>query len=511
MLSEGYSTRRGRRGALIFYDGVNGRLRARKGAKLTAITSGGTIPDAADYQVILEPEGHTVGSVNEDFAVESLAGDVFQLGNTSYRILRVERSAVRVEDAKGQPPSIPFWLGEAPGRTHELSLAVSRLRREVEQRLGTGERAALSWLTDTVGLGESAAAQVVAYLASARAAFGCLPTHDTIVFERFFDEAGGMQLVVHSPYGSHINRAWGLALRKRFCRKFNFELQAAATEDCIVLSLTTAHSFELAEVARYLHSNSAREILVQALLAAPMFTTRWRWTASVALALPRFRGGKKVPPQIARMNAEDLLCAVFPEQVGCAENQPGDIAVPDHPLVRQTLRDCLEEAMDIDGFESLLRALEAGTVRVVARDLTEPSPMALEVLSARPYAYLDDAPLEERRTQAVMSRRWLDPEEAADLGRLDPQAIARVRDEAWPDATTPDELHDALMWLGFLTTAEVAAARLAGPGEAVAGRRSGGRRARGRCDRPTAEQHGDDHLDCHRAPAAVARDFSCLA
>ena len=255
MLSEGYSTRRGRRGALIFYDGVNGKLRARKGAKLTAITSGGTIPDAADYQVILEPEGHTVGSVNEDFAVESLAGDVFQLGNTSYRILRVERSAVRVEDAKGQPPSIPFWLGEAPGRTHELSLAVSRLRKEVEQRLGTGERSALSWLTDTVGLGESAAAQVVAYLASARAAFGCLPTHDTIVFERFFDEAGGMQLVVHSPYGSRINRAWGLALRKRFCRKFNFELQAAATEDCIVLSLTTAHSFELAEVARYLHSS----------------------------------------------------------------------------------------------------------------------------------------------------------------------------------------------------------------------------------------------------------------
>ena len=484
MLSEGYSTRRGRRGALIFHDGVNGKLRARKGAKLTAITSGGTIPDAADYQVILEPEGHTVGSVNEDFAVESLAGDVFQLGNTSYRILRVERSAVRVEDAKGQPPSIPFWLGEAPGRTHELSLAVSRLRQEVAQRLGTGERAALSWLIDTVGLGESAAAQLVAYLAAARAALGCLPTHDTIVFERFFDEAGGMQLVVHSPYGSRINRAWGLALRKRFCRKFNFELQAAATEDCIVLSLTTAHSFELAEVARYLHSNSAREILIQALLAAPMFTTRWRWTASVALALPRFRSGKKVPPQIARMNAEDLLCAVFPEQVGCAENQPGDIEVPDHPLVRQTLRDCLEEAMDIDGFESLLRALEAGTVSVVARDLTEPSPMALEVLSARPYAYLDDAPLEERRTQAVMSRRWMDPEEAADLGKLDPEAIARVRDEAWPDATTPDELHDALMWLGFLTTAEVHGGRgLARTGEAVAGRGSGGRHARGRCDR----------------------------
>ncbi|HET7202657.1 MAG TPA: DEAD/DEAH box helicase [Steroidobacteraceae bacterium] len=462
MVSEGYSTRRGRRAALVFHDAVHRRLRGRKGAKITAVTSGGTIPEVADYQVVLEPEGLTVGSVNEDFAVESIAGDVFQLGNTSYRILRVERSTVRVEDAKGQPPSIPFWLGEAPGRTAELSRAVSRLREEVARRLEArnGPRAVTDWLSDTVGLDESAATQLVAYLAAARAALGTLPTHDTIVLERFFDETGGMQLVVHSPYGSRINRAWGLALRKRFCRKFNFELQAAATEDCIVLSLTTAHSFELAEVARYLHSNTAREILIQALLAAPMFTTRFRWTASVALALPRFRGGRKVPPQIARMNAEDLLAAVFPEQVGCAENLPGDIPVPDHPLVRQTLHDCLEEAMDVAGFESLLRGLEAGTVRVVARDLTEPSPLAQEVLSARPYAYLDDAPLEERRTQAVMSRRWLDPEDAADLGRLDPAAIARVREEAWPEPTSPDEMHDALMWLGFLTDDEVAA----GPG-----------------------------------------------
>ena len=462
MLSEGFSTRRGRRAALVFHDAVHGRLRGRKGAKITAVTSGGTIPDVADYQVVLEPDGLTVGSVNEDFAVESIAGDVFQLGNTSYRILRVERSTVRVEDARGQPPSIPFWLGEAPGRTAELSRAVSRLRQGIEQQLEarSAPHAATDWLIDTVGLEQSAATQLVAYLAAARAALGTLPTHDTIVLERFFDEAGGMQLVVHSPYGSRINRAWGLALRKRFCRKFNFELQAAATEDCIVLSLTTAHSFELAEVARYLHPNTARDILIQALLAAPMFTTRWRWTAGVALALPRFRGGKKVPPQIARMNAEDLLASVFPEQVGCAENLPGDIPVPDHPLVRQTLRDCLEEAMDVDGFEALLRGLQAGTVRVVTRDLTEPSPLAQEVLSARPYAYLDDAPLEERRTQAVMSRRWLDPEEAADLGRLDPAAIARVREEAWPEPTSPDEMHDALMWLGFVTAEEVAS----GPG-----------------------------------------------
>ncbi|MGH8286211.1 MAG: Lhr family helicase, partial [Steroidobacteraceae bacterium] len=378
----------------------------------------------------------------------------FQLGNTSYRILRVERGLVRVEDAQGQPPTIPFWLGEAPGRSDELSVAVSRLRKEIESRLPDQ---AESFLTEEVGIDESAASQLVAYLAAARAALTVLPTQDTVVFERFFDEGGGMQLIVHAPFGSRVNRAWGLALRKRFCRQFNFELQAAATEDSIVLSLTAAHSFELADVARYLHSNSVRGILVQALCAAPMFATRWRWTASAALALPRFRGGKKVPPQIARMNAEDLLAGVFPDQVACAENLPGELEIPDHPLVRQTIRDCLEEAMDIDAFERVLRGMESGNIRIVARDLTEPSPLALEVLSARPYAYLDDAPLEERRTQAVMSRRWLDPQSAADIGRLDPEAIERVRREAWPDAVTADELHDALLWTCFLTDEEIAA------------------------------------------------------
>lgn len=455
MLAEGFTTRRGRHGALLYHDAVNRMIRARKGARLTAITSGGAIPDTADYQVMLEPEGFLVGTVNEDFAVESLSGDVFQLGNSSYRILRVERSVVRVEDARGEAPTIPFWLGEAPGRTDQLSVAVSRLRTEIEERLENGSESALTWLMHEVGVSESSASQVVAYLAAAHAALGSLPTQQTIVFERFFDEAGGMQLVIHSPFGSRINRAWGLALRKRFCRTFNFELQAAATEDTIILSLTTAHSFELAEVARYLHPNTAREILVQALLAAPMFTTRWRWDASIALALPRFRGGKKVPPALARMNAEDLLASVFPDQVACGENLTGDIVVPDHPLVRQTVRDCLEEAMDVDGFERLLHALVENRIRVAARDLTEPSPLALEVLSARPYAYLDDAPLEERRTQAVMSRRWMDPESAADIGKLDPEAIARVRSEAWPEAGSADELHDALCWLTYLTEKEV--------------------------------------------------------
>jgi ATP-dependent Lhr-like helicase len=459
MLAEGFSTRRGRRGALLHHDSVNHMLRPRKGARLTALTSGGAIPDNADYKVMLEPEGHLVGTVNEDFAVESLQGDVFQLGNTSYRILRVERGTVRVEDAHGQPPSIPFWLGEAPGRTEELSAAVSRLREEIEQRLDAGRLAGASgaatqWLIESVGLGEAAALQIVQYLSAGRAALGCLPTFQVVIFERFFDESGGMQLVIHSPFGSRVNRAWGLSLRKRFCRTFNFELQAAATEDHIVLSLTHAHSFELAEAARYLHSNSVRQVLVQALCAAPMFGVRWRWDAGIALALPRFRGGKKIPPQIARMNAEDLLASVFPDQVACAENLPGEIEIPDHPLVRQTIRDCLEDAMDIQRFESVLRDLESGRIRVVARDLTEPSPLALEALNARPYAYLDDAPLEERRTQAVMSRRWIDPESAADIGQLDPEAIERVRAEAWPDATTPDELHDALLWLTFLTEDE---------------------------------------------------------
>ena len=458
MLATGFSTRRGRHGALVHHDTVHHMLRPRRGARLTALTSGGTIPDTADYQVLLEPESHIVGTVHEDFAVESLAGDVFQLGNTSYRILRVERGKVRVEDARGQPPTIPFWLGEAPGRSDELSSAVSRLRRAFEEALARGGfDAALAWLTDDVGLGAAAAAQLATYLASAHAALGCLPTQDTVIFERFFDETGGMQLVIHTPFGSRVNRAWGLALRKRFCRKFNFELQAAATEDNLVLSLTSAHSFDLEDAARYLHSASVRALLVQALCAAPMFGVRWRWVAGVALALPRYRGGKKVPPQIARMNAEDLLASVFPDQVACAENVGGELEIPDHPLVAQAVRDCLEEAMDIDGLEHLLRALEAGTIRVVARDLTEPSPLALEVLAARPYAYLDDAPLEERRTQAVMGRRWLDPESAADIGRLDAQAVERVRAQAWPDAGSADELHDALLWLAFLTVEEVAA------------------------------------------------------
>ncbi|WP_166432745.1 DEAD/DEAH box helicase [Luteimonas yindakuii] len=463
MLADGYVGRHGPRAAWVHRDAVHRRLRARKGARLVATMSGGTIPETGDYAVMLEPDGHGIGSVNEDFAVESLAGDVFQLGNASYRILRVEAGRLRVEDAHGLPPTIPFWLGEAPGRTDALSLGVSRLRAAVAERLDAPpateadnlHAGARDWLQQAIGLSPEAARQIVDYLGAARIALGVLPTQQCVVLERFFDASGGTQLVIHAPFGSRINRAWGLALRKRFCRTFNFELQAAATEDAIVLSLSTSHSFPLADVSRFLHSASALDVLVQALLDAPLFGVRWRWSASTALALPRFSGGRKVAPQLQRMRAEDLLAAVFPDQVACLENIVGEREIPDHPLVAQTLRDCMQEAMDAPGWLDVLRAIEAGDIEVVARDLTAPSPLAAEPCNARPYAFLDDAPLEERRTQAVQHRRYVDPASADDLGRLDPAAIARVRDEAWPEATTPDELHDALMLLGALDEAEL--------------------------------------------------------
>ena len=463
MLAEGYTTRRGPRGALLHRDSIKGRLRGRRGARTTAVTSGGTIPDLADYQVVLEPQSITVGSVNEDFAIESLAGDIFQLGNTSYRVLRVERDRIRVEDAHGAPPSIPFWLGEAPGRSDALSAAVSRLREEIGQRLDPETRnpaphaAAHAWLRDCLGLPDAAAQQLVAYIAETRAALGLVPTQSTLVLERFFDESGGTQLVIHSPHGSRLNRAWGLALRKRFCRQFNFELQAAATEDAIVLSLSTSHSFPLIEVARYLHSSSATHVLTQALLDAPLFTARWRWNATTSLALPRFFGGKKVPAPLQRMKSEDLLATVFPDQVACAENLAGEREVPDHPLVQQTVADCLQEAMDLEGLLALLRRMEAGEVAVVARELAAPSPMAAEVLNAAPYAFLDDAPLEERRTRAVQDQRHGDRASIDRFGALDPTAIEAVREQAWPDVRDADEMHEALVALGFVTGSEAEA------------------------------------------------------
>jgi len=430
----------GRR-ALLHRDGVNGRVMATRRARLTAITSGGAIPDVADYQVVQEPDGTPVGSVHEDFAIESSAGDIFQLGTTSWRIVKVEPGIVRVADAKGQPPTIPFWVAEAPGRTRELAAAAAEVR----------ERG----VVDLPGLPDAARVQIADYVAAGRRALGCVPTQRRVVLERFFDEAGGTQVVLHAPFGSRINRAWGLALRKRFCVGFGFELQAAANEEAIVFSLGPQHSFPLDEVFRYLHPNTAREVLVQALLAQPMFETRWRWNCQRSLLLERMQSGKRVPAPLLRMRANDLLVMAFPHVLACPETLPGGpLEVPDHILVKQTIEDCLTEPMDIDGFLEVLRDLREGRIETIAIDTVEPSPFARGVLNAAPYAFLDDAPLEERRTQAVIQRRSLDVKTSDELGALDPEAIQRVRDEAWPSPESAEEVHEALLWMGFVSVEE---------------------------------------------------------
>ncbi len=455
MLADGYTTRRGRRGAYLHRDRVNGRLRPRRSARLVALTNGGAIPDHFDYDVILQPEELKVGTVNEDFAFESMPGDVFQLGNQGYRILKVATGRVFVEDAGGAPPTLPFWFGEAPGRSAELSAAVSRLRAGMDACLAEGGQvAARDWLATAYGLPVEAAEQLAAYLAVARAALGVVPSQDQLVLERFFDEAGDMHLVLHAPFGSRLNRAWGLALRKRFCRKFNFELQAAALEDSIVLSLGPTHSFPLDEVWHYLNAATVRDVLTQALLDAPMFGLRWRWNASVALAVPRTRNGRRRPPQLQRQDAEDLLSLVFPDQLACAEKLAGAREIPDHPLVDQTLHDCLTEAMELAGLERLLARLACGEIAVSARELAAPSPLAEEVVNARPYAFLDDGAQEERRTLSVRTGGALDVAEAAATARYAPEVVRRVRDEAWPAPRDADELHEALVLCGFLTEGE---------------------------------------------------------
>jgi len=448
MLAEGVSTSRGRRSAHLHYDRIGGTLRPRRGARLAAITSGGAIPDMADYDVVDDASGAFVGTVNEDFAIESLAGDIMQLGNRSWRIQRVEAGRMRVKDAEGAPPTIPFWLGESPGRTRELSAAVADLRTAIEQRLG--DRAAtVEWLIEEAHVSESGAAQIIDYVADALACLGALPTQHTIVAERFFDEAGGMQLVLHAPFGARMNRALGLALRKRFCVSFDFELQAAATDDGIVLSLGEQHSFPLETIFGLTDHRRVETDLVQASLQSPMFTNRWRWNATRALAMLRHTGGKKVPIAIQRMRAEDLMAAVFPAQLGCQDNRTGPIEPPDHPLVAETLDNCLHEAMDTDGLIALLRAIENGSIRTVAVETPAPSPLSHEILNANPYAFLDDAPLEERRARAVNLRRF-DSALATGIGALDPAAIAEVRAQAWPEARDADEVHDALLTLCLL-------------------------------------------------------------
>ena len=457
MLSEGIAARRGRYGAYLHHDRVNRKLRARRGARLAAITSGGAIPETALFTVVAEPEGIVVGTLDEDFAIESNAGDIMLLGNTSWRIRRVEGKSGRVlvEDAHGAPPSVPFWNGEAPARTQELSLHVAELRREISERVKGISPVALSaktpqvaetiaWLQQECGLDESGATQMIQYILEGRAVLGDVPTQSTIIAERFFDEGGGMQLVIHAPFGARINKAWGLALRKRFCRSFNFELQAAATDNGLNIALAEQHSFPLADVFHFLNAETVQPVLEQAALAAPVFGTRWRWDANRSLALLRFQGGKKVPPQIQRIRSDDLLASVFPDVAACQENIEGDIQIPDHPLVREVMKDVLTEAMDIDGVKNLLRGIETGGIRCIAVDTPVPSQFSHEILNANPYAYLDDAPLEERRARAVEMRRILPESVLEEVGRLDPAAIDQVRQEAWPDVRDADELHDVL-------------------------------------------------------------------
>jgi len=457
MLSEGIAARRGRYGAYLHHDRVNRKLRARRGARLAAITSGGAIPETALFSVVAEPDGVMIGTLDEDFAVESNAGDIVLLGNTSWRIRRVEGKSGRVlvEDAHGAPPSVPFWLGEAPARTQELSLHVAELRREISERTSGISPVALSpktppvaetiaWLSHECGVCESGASQSIQYIVEGRAVLGTVPTQETIIAERFFDEGGGMQLVIHAPFGARINKAWGLALRKRFCRSFNFELQAAATDNGLNIALAEQHSFPLADVFHFLSPETVQEVLEQAALASPIFGTRWRWDANRSLALLRFQGGKKIPPQIQRIRSDDLLASVFPDVAACQENIEGDIQIPDHPLVKEVMKDVLTEAMDVEGVKETLRRMEDGRLRCVAVDTPVPSQFSHEILNANPYAYLDDAPLEERRARAVEMRRILPESVLEEVGKLDAAAIEQVREEAWPDVRDADELHDVL-------------------------------------------------------------------
>src|ERR1700691_3328095 len=466
MLSEGIAARRGRYGAYVHRDRVNKKLRARRGARLAAITSGGAIPDNSLYTVVAQPEGVVVGTVDEDFAVESNRGDIMLLGNTSWMIHRIETNAGRmlVQDAHGAPPNVPFWRGEAPARTQELSAHVGELREKISEMLPRTSpvgfsatqpdvATAVAWLKDECGLDDSGAEQSIEYILQGRAVLGAVPTQHSVIAERFFDEGGGMQLIIHAPLGGRILKAWGLSLRKRFCVGFNFELQAAATDNGLNIALAEQHSFPLGDVFHFLQAETVQPILEQAALDSPIFATRWRWDANRALALLRFQNGKKVPAQIQRMRSDDLLASVFPDAAACFENIQGERQIPDHPLVGEVMKDVLTEAMDIDGLKFVLSGLADGRIRCLAVDTPVPSQFSHEILNANPYAFLDDAPLEERRARAVQMRRMLPESVLEEVGGLDPAAIAQVREEAWPDVRDADELHDVLHTLVALPEA----------------------------------------------------------
>jgi ATP-dependent Lhr-like helicase len=458
MLSEGIAGRSGRHVAWLFRDQVNARLKARRGSRLAAITSGGAIPENGAFAVVAEPEGQAIGSLDEDFAVESNRGDIFLLGNTSWRIRRVEQSSSRVlvEDAHGAPPTVPFWRGEAPARTQELSAHVAELRAAVDRLLPADAplvlstdnteniKEAVTWLQEECLVDQSGAEQISEYIAQGRAVLKAVPTQSTIIAERFFDEAGGMQLIIHAPFGARINKAWALALRKRFCRSFDLELQAAATDDGLNIALAERHSFPLADIFHWLHPNTVEEVLKQAVLQSPIFASRWKWDAGRSLSVLRFSGGKKVPPQIQRMRAEDLLASVFPQAAACQDNMDGDVEIPDHPLIEEVMKDALTEALDTEGFKGLLEKISRGEIKVLAVDTPVPSQFSHEILNANPYSYLDDAPLEERRARAVQMRRVLPDAVVDEIGQLDEAAIQQVMEDSWPDVRDADELADVL-------------------------------------------------------------------
>ena len=455
MLSDGIASQRGRFGAYLYRDRVNKKLKARRGARMVAIMNGGAIPETNLYTVIAEPEGAMVGTLHEDFAIESMKGDVVLLGNTSWRIRKIESGRVLVEDAHGAPPSIPFWLGEAPGRTEELSAQVGELRQKISDltpntvpgfvnQKSPEVLNAVEWLKRECGLDDSGAEQAIEYIVAGRAVLGAVPTADVIIAERFFDEGGGMQLIVHAPFGTRINKAWGLSLRKRFCVSFNFELQAAATDNGVNIALAEQHSFPLESVFNFLHENTVKEVLQQAALLSPLLETRWRWDANRALALTRYWNGKKIPLQIQRTRSADLLANVFPDAAACQENVDGPIQVPDHPLIREVMKDIFQEAMDLNGLKNVLRRIRTGEIKCIAVDTPVPSVFSHEILNSNPYTFLDDAPLEERRARAVELRRALPEAVLKEVGGLDPAAIEEVRADAWPDVRDADELADTL-------------------------------------------------------------------
>jgi ATP-dependent Lhr-like helicase len=467
LLGEGIESSRGRYGAYLLRDGVHGQLHPRRGSRSIAISNGGAIPDTALFNVILQPEGVQIATLDEHFAVDSGPGDVVLLGNTSWRIQRVEAAGrVLVEDAHGAPPTLPFWFGEAPQRTAILCDGVSELREEIAARTANVSAAdarpshpevaaCIAWLMEACGICASAARQLIAYIVAGRAVLGAVPSKNTIIAERFFDEGGGMQLILHAPFGGRVNKAWGLALRKRFCRGFNFELQAAATDNGINICLAEQHSFPLSDVFQFLTERTAKELLEQAAIASPIFKTRWRWAANRSLQLLRMSKGKRIAPQIQRTRSDDLLASVFPQAAACFETIVGDIRIPNHPLVNEVMQDVLQEAMDLEGLNQVLRGIQDGTIRCLAVDTPVPSQFAHELLNANPYAFLDDAGLEERRTRAVNLRGGLPDSVADGAGRLDQAAIATVRSEMWPDLRDEHELHDLLhslvaLPLGFM-------------------------------------------------------------